>query len=209
MFIENIIQQCDTVLRTLFPPEVRRAKRETPGHHEILPTLTSTEKQHIAGCMRVNHSGEVCAQALYQGQAFTARSIEIKMQMAECAEEEVDHLAWCESRLHELDAKRSLLNPIWYVGSFCIGAIAGLIHDRFSLGFIVETENQVAQHLESHIASIPAKDTKTIAILEQMLEDEKQHAHRAQEHGAFTLPAPIQILMRYTAKVMTTLAYYI
>lgn len=159
--------------------------------------------------MRVNHSGEVCAQALYQGQAQTASLEHIREQMQQAALEEVDHLAWCEKRLNELDAKTSLLNPIWYSLSYSIGAIAGALGDKWSLAFVVETENQVAKHLDSHIKQVSQDDKKTLSILEQMKSDELEHATNAKEAGAHELPDTVKTLMHLVAKVMTTSSYYV
>jgi len=172
-------------------------------------TFASAEKQHVAGLMRVDHAGEVCAQALYQGQAFTAKLPDIRAKMEEAAEEEMDHLAWCQGRLNELNSHTSYLNPFWYGGSFILGALAGLAGDKWSLGFVAETERQVERHLEDHLGQLPLKDEKSRAILEQMKEDEAQHSTVAMEMGAATLPEPVQWLMGKMSKIMTTLAYRI
>lgn len=156
--------------------------------------------------MRVNHTGEVCAQALYQAQAITARSSQIRKTMAGAAEEENDHLSWCESRLEELEGRKSYLDPIWYGGSFMIGALFGVFGDRWNLGFLAETERQVVAHLEHHLKKLPADDYRSRAILQQMKSDEANHATHAIEAGAKELPAPVKRLMRVAAKVMTTTA---
>jgi ubiquinone biosynthesis monooxygenase Coq7 len=159
--------------------------------------------------MRVNHAGEVSAQALYQGQGLTARDPAVREAMAEAADEEVDHLAWCEERLDELRSHTSYLNPFWYLGSFSIGACAGLCGDRWSLGFVAETERQVVRHLESHLQQLPAADERSRRILAQMQEDEARHATTALEAGGAELPRPIRSLMQLCSRVMTTTAYYL
>ncbi len=189
---ENLITGVDTALRTLIPPAQRISKRSTPGAELAVPPLTLKEQRHVAGLMRVNHSGEVCAQALYQGQALTAQLGDVKTQMAKAAAEEIDHLAWCEERLHELNSQPSLLNPLWYLSSFMIGSLAGLAGDRWSLGFVAETELQVSAHLQKHLQKLPAQDTKSKAILAQMHEDEMHHADVAKEAGAAELPFVIK-----------------
>ncbi len=172
-------------------------------------TLSDNERKLSAGLMRVNHSGEVCAQALYQGQALTAKSKHVKEQLQKSAEEENDHLAWCEQRLNELKSHTSYLNPLWYIGSFLIGAFAGVWGDRWSLGFIVATEQQVAEHLAKHLQKLPNNDIKSRLIIEQMQEDELHHASVAQSIGAAELPFFVKSLMRQTAKIMTQTAYWI
>lgn len=207
--IENLIREIDSALRTLSPPGKRRTQRGSPAENFPEPPLNSQEKQQVAGLMRVNHSGEVCAQALYQGQALTAQLAEVKAQMAAAAEEETDHLAWCEQRLLELGSQPSLLNPFWYLHSFTLGALAGIIGDRWSLGFVAETEKQVVAHLENHLQKLPQQDKKTRAILEQMHRDEAQHAEIANAAGAAELPLIIQKLMQGISKLMTNSSYYI
>lgn len=159
--------------------------------------------------MRVNHSGEVCAQALYQGQALTAQLTHIKKQMCDAAAEEIDHLAWCEERLAELDSKPSLLNPLWYAGSIVLGALAGFAGDKVSLGFVAETERQVARHLQRHLNKLPLKDEKSHAILLKMKEDEEHHASTAINAGAIELPLIVKQLMRVVSQLMTQTSYYI
>ena len=156
---------------------------------------------------RVNHSGEVCAQALYQGQALTARDPVAREAMEQAAREEIDHLAWCESRLGELDARPSLLNPLWYAASFTIGAVAGLIGDRWSLGFLAETERQVVEHLEEHLDQLPEEDSRTRCIVAQMQADEARHGAGATQAGGAELPGPVVAAMRGVARMMTTVAY--
>ncbi len=206
---DQVISQIDEALKTCFPPQNRVSDRENPGEHEACPELSRHEKKHTAGLMRVNHSGEVCAQALYQGQAQTARLENIRQQMQQSALEEVDHLAWCEKRLEELEDTTSILNPIWYGLSYMIGALAGALGDKWSLGFVVETEHQVAKHLDSHLTKINSSDKKTRAIIEQMKEDELSHAHHAKIAGGADLPEPVKYLMHLVAKMMTKTSYYI
>lgn len=207
-FSDRLLQGVDNALKTLLPPTPRITPRQTPGA-DLEDTLTAKEARLVEGLMRINHAGEVCAQALYQGQALTAKLPNIRAKMAEAAVEEEDHLAWCETRLNELNAKTSKLNPLWYTLSFTIGATAGLVGDKWSLGFVVETERQVTEHLSSHLAQIPASDKKTQAILETMREDEMTHATVALEAGGASLPPPVKILMTLVSKLMTKTAYYI
>jgi ubiquinone biosynthesis monooxygenase Coq7 len=180
-----------------------------PNPAEELPELVMDEdtRRHVAGLMRINHAGEVCAQALYAGQAATARSDAVREDMRQAAEEEIDHLAWCEQRLRELEDRPSVLNPLWYGGSFVIGAAAGLAGDGWSLGFLKETENQVESHLEDHLGQLPPEDQRSNAILAQMKVDEAHHAEMAEESGAFDLPAPVRGAMRLTAGFMKAIAY--
>lgn len=206
---ENLLCEIDTALRTLAPPTQRVSKRSIPGQDQIDGPLNVEERHHIAGLMRVNHAGEVCAQALYQGQALTAQLSKVKMQMAQAAAEEVEHLAWCEHRLSELSSQPSLLNPLWYMGSLMIGMVAGLAGDRWSLGFVAETEQQVSAHLQKHLQKLPPQDEKTKAILEQMQEDETHHAEVAKDAGAAELPFFIKKLMQAASKLMTHSSYYI
>jgi ubiquinone biosynthesis monooxygenase Coq7 len=159
--------------------------------------------------MRINHTGEVCAQALYQGQALTARLPDTRQRMARSALEENDHLAWCESRIHDLGDRKSLLNPLFYAGSFAIGAAAGLAGDRWSLGFVVETERQVEDHLDDHLAQVPERDERTRAVLEQMKADEIRHAQVAKAAGGAELPAPIRAAMRVSSRLMTGAVYWL
>ncbi|ARG96229.1 2-polyprenyl-3-methyl-6-methoxy-1,4-benzoquinone monooxygenase [Legionella micdadei] len=206
---ENIICEIDAALRTLAPPAHRATQRNSPAEKIPETSLNSQERRHVAGLMRVNHAGEVCAQALYQGQALTAQLAHVKTQMDKAAAEEVDHLAWCEQRLLELGSQPSLLNPIWYLGSFFIGSLAGIAGDRWSLGFVAETEKQVTEHLQKHLQKLPAQDEKSKAILEQMHEDEAHHADVAKEAGAAELPLPIKKLMTKVSKLMTHSSYHL
>lgn len=205
--IDQIILHADTFLRVLFVPQQRPHQRENPASNIADTTLTLAEKKHVAGLMRVNHAGEVCAQALYQGQALTAKLEHVRTQMVNAANEEIDHLAWCEERLKELESTTSLLNPVWYIGSFCIGAFAGFIGDALSLGFVAETERQVTAHLNQHLDRLPKHDLKTKAILEQMKTDEIAHANAAVAAGGKELPSLIKKLMYATSKLLTTASY--
>lgn len=185
-----------------------RLSRENPAATLPQQSLTGTERNLSAGLMRVNHAGEVCAQALYLGQAATARTGALRSHLLEAAAEESDHLAWCEQRLRELDNHTSYLNPLWFAGSFAIGAVAGLAGDRWSLGFIAETERQVEQHLEGHELRLPAADLRSRAIVEQMKLDEARHGRRALEAGGAELPGPVRTAMRLVSRVMTGSAYW-
>ena len=184
-----------------------RAERANPG--ETIPdvVLDEAERRHAAGLMRINHVGEVCAQALYIGQAAVARDAATRAHLLEAAQEETDHLAWCADRLRELDSRPSLLNPIWYAGSYAIGALAGLRGDGWNLGFVVETEHQVEAHLDEHLKTLPEADARSRAILEVMKEDEARHADHAEAAGAKILPHPIPGAMALASKLMKTVAY--
>jgi ubiquinone biosynthesis monooxygenase Coq7 len=183
--------------------------RPNPAADLPEPELDEETRRHVAGLMRINHTGEICAQALYAGQAVTARSAEVREEMNAAAEDEIDHLSWCEQRLAELDSRTSLLNPLWYAGSFAIGAVAGLAGDGWSLGFLKETENQVEAHLQDHLDKLPADDGRSHAILDQMKIDEARHADMAESAGAFELPDQVRELMRFTANIMKAVAYRI
>lgn len=207
---DKLLCGIDTAIRTLLPPADRTAMRASPAEDIALEvTLTDTERRHVAGCMRVNHAGEVSAQALYQGQALTAQLPNIKEQMYTAALEEVDHLAWCEKRLQELGSRPSVMNPLWYFGSFLIGAIAGLLGDGISLGFVEETERQVSAHLQKHLNLLPTHDLKTKAILSAMLLDETRHANAAHMAGAAELPFLIKKGMQVTSLLLTRGSYYL
>ncbi|GBH14715.1 Demethoxyubiquinone hydroxylase [Pseudomonas syringae pv. actinidiae] len=171
--------------------------------------MSDVDTRHVAGLMRINHTGEVCAQALYQGQALTAKLPKVRKAMEHAAEEEIDHLVWCEQRIHQLGSHTSVLNPLFYGLSFGIGAVAGVISDRVSLGFVAATEDQVCKHLGEHLEQLPIEDGKSRAILEQMLSDEEHHAESALEAGGFRFPAPIKFGMGVLAKVMTKSTYRI
>jgi len=204
--LDLLLAQADRALRTL--AATATAARPNPAGENQGSVLLDEDRKHAAGLMRVNHAGEVAAQALYQGQALTARDPAIREAMHHASEEEGDHLAWCEERLRELDARPSLLNPLWYAGSFAIGALAGALGDRVSLGFVAETERQVEGHLHAHLEKLPPEDERSRLILEQMKEDEAQHGARAREAGAVQLPAPVAQLMKLTSQVMTRTAYW-
>jgi ubiquinone biosynthesis monooxygenase Coq7 len=206
--LDSFIIELDTALRSVFGgAHAQRANPETTERSEI--GLGATEREHAAGLMRVNHVGEVCAQALYQSQKLLARNPDIKTMLDHSAKEEMDHLAWCENRLQELGSHTSYLNPIWYAGSFGIGLIAGLAGDKWSLGFVAETEKQVEKHLASHLQDLPTEDHCSRAIVEQMRRDEMEHGQAALEAGGVSLPKPIQSVMQAISKLMTTTAYRI
>jgi ubiquinone biosynthesis monooxygenase Coq7 len=204
---DQLLMQMDKAVRTVFgaPPVT---ERPNPAETQSETELAAVEQRLVAGLMRVNHAGEVSAQALYQGQALTAKLTEVRGKMERAAMEENDHLAWCEQRLKELDSHTSVLNPLWYAGSFAIGAAAGLAGDKWSLGFVVETEKQVVKHLQEHLERLPPQDHKSRAILQQMEEDESHHATTALNAGGSELPEPVKQLMRLTSKLMTATAYY-
>jgi ubiquinone biosynthesis monooxygenase Coq7 len=205
---DKFLVTIDHAIRTLFgQPQV--TERENPAEDLPEHEMSEAEQRHAAALMRINHTGEVCAQALYQGQALTAKLTEVRDSMERAAQEENDHLDWCDSRLKDFHDRKSLLNPFWYAGSFCLGASAGLAGDQWSLGFVAETEKQVTAHLNDHLTKLPAQDEKSRAILEQMKEDELNHATRALEAGGVPLPAPIRMAMKLTAKVMTKTVYYL
>jgi 3-demethoxyubiquinol 3-hydroxylase len=205
---DQLIINADTALRTLFGEPVSTG-REYPAEDISDADFSAAEKKHIAGMMRVNHSGEVSAQALYQGQSLTSRNKDIKEKLRLAALEENDHLDWTKNRLHELDSHASVLNPLWYGGSFALGALAGAVGDKWNLGFLAETEHQVVEHLESHLNRLPGGDLRSRAILEQMKIDEQKHATTAIENGAAALPPPVKTLMAAMSKVMTGSTYYI
>lgn len=205
---DQLLIGVDQVLRTLFgPPQV--TERPNPATGLADTELDEQQRRHVARLMRINHTGEVCAQGLYQGQALTAKLPETRHKMERSAQEENDHLAWCAQRIEELGDRKSLLNPLWYAGSFTIGATAGLAGDKWSLGFVVETERQVEDHLDEHLAQVPAEDLKTRAILERMKADEIHHADLAQAAGGADLPTPIRLAMRLMSKVMTRTVYWV
>jgi ubiquinone biosynthesis monooxygenase Coq7 len=205
---DQLIMSADTALRTLLGEPIV-TEREYPANNISDAEFSEQEKKHIAGLMRVNHSGEVSAQALYQGQSLTSGNREIKEKLQQAALEENDHLNWTRNRINELGGHTSFLNPLWYGGSFAIGAFAGAIGDKWNLGFLAETEHQVVEHLESHLNKLPGGDLRSRAILEQMKTDELKHATTAIEHGAAELPPPVKKLMAAMSKVMTGTTYYI
>lgn len=203
-----LINNVDQALRTLFG---RPSTTERPNPAEQIDDteLDDKQREHTARLMRINHTGEVCAQALYQGQALTARDPATRESMERSAMEENDHLDWCEQRVEELGGRLSLLNPLWYAGSFSIGAVAGAIGDKWSLGFVAETEKQVENHLEEHLSQLAPGDQRSRAILEQMKQDEIEHGQKAMDHGGVALPLPIRLGMKATSKVMTGTVYYV
>ncbi|KXD14187.1 2-polyprenyl-3-methyl-6-methoxy-1,4-benzoquinone monooxygenase [Pseudomonas aeruginosa] len=206
--IDRFLLQADSALRTLLPFSGQPA-RPSPAIVEPDGELSEEDTRHIAGLMRINHTGEVCAQALYQGQSLTAKLPEVREAMEEAAEEEIDHLAWCEQRIRQLGSRPSVLNPIFYGLSFGVGAAAGLVSDRVSLGFVAATEDRVCKHLDEHLAQIPQEDRKSRAILEQMRIDEEQHSSNALAAGGLRFPAPVKLGMSLLAKVMTKSTYRI
>ena len=185
------------------------AERVNPAGDTAEVVMEEDERRHAAGLMRINHVGEVCAQALYVGQAAVARDASTRAQLLAAAQEETDHLAWCADRLRELDSRPSLLNPLWYAGSYAIGALAGLRGDGWNLGFVVETERQVEAHLHDHLERLPAADLRSRAILETMKADEARHADHAQAQGARVLPQPVPTIMAAASNLMKTIAYRI
>ena len=206
--IDQLLIQFDQALRTCVPGTTE-ANRESPAANADEIELSNLEKKHAAGLMRINHTGEVCAQALYQGQATTALLGEVRKSMEQAAEEEVDHLAWCEQRLTELDSRPSVLNFLWYTLSFGLGAAAGLAGDKWSLGFVAETEHQVCEHLEDHLSKLPKQDNKSRAILEQMIADEKHHEETARQAGGLEPPIAIRQAMNAMSQLMKKTTYHI
>ena len=206
--IDKFIGHVDNVLKTL-SPNAATAHRESPAQPVENSELDAQETKHAAGLMRINHTGEVCAQALYQGQSLTARLPEIREAMEEAAEEEIDHLVWCEQRLTELNSHTSFLNPAFYALSYTVGAVAGALGDKWSLGFVAATENQVCQHLQKHLEELPSQDQRSRAILQGMYEDELKHANTALEAGGAVFPQWFQRCMTGMSKVMTKTTYRI
>ncbi|MBV2235010.1 MAG: 2-polyprenyl-3-methyl-6-methoxy-1,4-benzoquinone monooxygenase [Sterolibacterium sp.] len=204
---DALIIEFDKALRTVFAPAP--TTRPVPGVDQPEAELDAAARAHAAALMRVNHCGEVCAQALYQGQALTSRDASIKQALEQAGHEETEHLAWTERRIAELGGRKSLLNPLWYAGALSMGVLAGKFGDAWNLGFLAETERQVGAHLENHQARLPAADQRSRAILAQMQRDEASHAETALRLGASELPAPIKQAMRLASKVMTTVAYYL
>ena len=202
--MDVVVLAFDRALRTLSGSA--QARRPNPAANLAAPNLSDDERKVSISLMRVNHAGEVAAQALYQGQGLTARTHEIKSKLSHAADEELDHLAWTRQRLTELGGRPSLLDPLWYVGAFAVGAVAGAIGDKVSLGFLEATEEQVEAHLDTHLNRLPPEDAASRAIVAQMKQDEAQHAQTARALGAETLPRSLQALMRASARVMTTTA---
>jgi 3-demethoxyubiquinol 3-hydroxylase len=204
--LDSVLTVADQTLRTLFAPARSARQPDLPAED---PALTPAERRHAAGLMRVNHAGEIAAQGLYRGQAALSRSPGTRDFLERTADEEADHLAWCETRLHELGSRPSWLNPLWYLGSFGLGAAAALLGDAVSLGFMTETEAQVEGHLAGHLDRLPEADRRSRKIVELMRSEEAGHGQAAQRHGAADLPFPIPALMRITARVMTGTSYWL
>ena len=205
--LDKLIIEFDKGLKTLTASA--HSVRPHPDENIQETDLSAEEKRHALGLMRINHCGEVCAQALYNGQSLTAKNPQIVEALQQASKEETEHLAWCEKRIHTLGGHTSLLNPLWYAGSFTLGAIAGAIGDKWNLGFLAETEHQVGAHLDKHLHELPANDEKSRAILEQMKTDEAHHADTAISLGGAKLPAPIKSAMKQMSKVMTSTTYYL
>ena len=205
-FIDQLFSSLDNGLRASFTQA--NGKRASPADNCATDPISDNQelRQQSAALMRVNHVGEVCAQALYQGQALTSRSESVRNKMQEAADEELDHLDWCQQRIDELEGHTSYLNPVWYLGSFALGVGAGLAGDKWSLGFLAETEKQVVEHLHSHLQRLPQEDTVSRAVVQQMAIDEAHHAQMAIDNGAAELPPPIKALMKWTAGVMTSVS---
>lgn len=206
--LDRLLVEADRALRTVFAP-AEAPQRPSPGQDHPQMDLDQGQRQHVAGLMRINHAGEVCAQALYFGQAAVATDSGLRDHLLHAALEEGDHLAWCEQRLQELGSRGSVLNPLWYLGAFAIGAGAGMVGDRLSLGFVVETERQVESHLGEHLQRLPPGDARTRAILEQMQVDEIAHGNDAQTLGAIELPWPLPQMMQSAADLLRAVAYRI
>lgn len=205
--LDRFITEFDKGLRTVLAES--HSVRPHPDREQPDTPLEAADKKHVAALMRINHTGEVCAQALYNGQALTARNPATKAALVQASQEETEHLAWCEKRIHELGSHKSFLNPAFYAGSFALGALAGALGDKWNLGFLAETEHQVGRHIEDHLQRLPAQDGKSRAILEQMKQDEAKHATTALEHGGAPLPLPVRLAMQLSSKVMTKTTYWI
>jgi len=207
-FLDDFIVECDKALKTVVgKPET--TARKMPGESIAEAELTAQEQQLSTRLMRVNHSGEVSAQALYQGQALTAKLPDVKQAMKQAALEENDHLVWCQQRVQHFGGHTSILNSLWYAGSFAMGAVAGKIGDKWSLGFVAETEKQVVQHLDEHLQQMSSTDLKSRAVLEQMKIDELHHGTIALEAGGATLPKPVKLVMGLMSKVMTKSSFWL
>lgn len=205
--LDRFIINADRTLRTLAAGSDMIAERPSPARPLAENELTDTERKRSAALMRVNHTGEVCAQALYQGQALTAKLPHVRSEMEKAAAEEIDHLVWCQERIDALGSHISYLNPLWYGLSFAIGAGAGLVNDKISLGFVAATEDQVCKHLEHHLQQLPEQDNRSRAVIEQMLDDEARHADMAIDAGGYRFPATVKGLMSLVSKVMTATSY--
>jgi ubiquinone biosynthesis monooxygenase Coq7 len=206
--IDRLLSEADTVLRTL-SSNGHQAGRQSPAEGHSEADLSDEERRKVASLMRVNHTGEVCAQALYQGQALTAKLPTVREEMQEAADEEVDHLVWCEQRLNELGSHTSVLNPAWYGMSFALGAVAGAIGDSVSLGFVAATEERVCGHLRDHLQQLPEQDRKSQLILQQMLEDEERHGDNALAAGGTDFPRPVKDAMTAVSQLMTRSSYWV
>lgn len=206
---DRCLMEIDQLFRAVLPPAHRISTQANPGTPYPETNLSAEQRRHVAGLMRVNHAGEVCAQALYRGQALTADLESVKSSMTQAATEELNHLAWCEERLHELGAQPTVFNLFWYSGSWLLGVIAGSMGDEWSLGFVFETERQVSNHLSKHLHNLPINDLKTKAILTQMQQDEAHHAQSARDAGAADLPFVIKQTMSWASKLLTKSSYYI
>ena len=206
--LDQCIAEIDHFMQSVVKP-VHCPQRTSPARDLQDTDLSAAETKEVIGLMRVNHTGEICAQALYRGQALVAKSQETKLHLHHAANEEYDHLSWCQTRIDELGGKTSLLNPLWYIASFKIGVVAALISDKVSYGFVIETEHQVMKHLSKHLDRLPEKDQKSRAILQEMYQDEAKHAEEAKVRGGTRLPLWARCLMKAQSKVMTTVAYFI
>ncbi len=206
--LDNVIVGFDRALRSIVPHS-NPSTRPLPVTSDELPELSIDEARHVAGLMRINHTGEVCAQGLYHGQAFTAKNASVKQAMQHSSDEEIDHLVWCETRLDELSSHPSVFTPVWYGLSFGMGAIAGMISNEFSLGFVAETETQVSEHLQDHISQLPKQDKRSREILAQMDIEELQHRDAAISYGGKALPKPVKAVMRQMANGMKGVAYHL
>ena len=204
--LDRFISEADSVMKTI-TSRGNHASRPSPSKDHLDSVLSTSQRTHVAGLMRVNHTGEVCAQALYQGQALTAKLPTVRNEMRQAAQEEVDHLVWCEERLRELGSHTSVLNPAWYGMSFALGAIAGAISDKVSLGFVAATEERVCSHLRDHLKQLPGEDRKSQLILQQMLEDEQRHGENALKAGGTDFPRPIKDAMTSVSRLMTRTSY--
>lgn len=204
--MDKLIVEVDKVLRTLFAQAPTRRPR--PGSNVVVE-MSEAEKRHAAALMRINHCGEVCAQALYQGQALTSRNPATRQAMEHAAWQETEHLNWTETRIAELGGHKSVLNPLWYAGSLALGLTAGVLGDKWNLGFLAETERQVEKHLNHHLDTLPAQDQCSRAIVQQMRDDEIEHAEMAVGYGAAELPLPVKMAMKLTSRLMTSSAYYV
>lgn len=207
MSLDRLIIEFDKALKTVSASA--QSSRPFPDANTVEQPLSAEQKRHAAALMRINHCGEVCAQALYNGQALTAQNPDTVKALQQASQEETEHLAWCEQRIQQLGGRTSLLNPLWYAGSFALGAVAGALGDRWNLGFLAETEHQVGKHLQHHLNILPEQDLKSRAILQQMQQDEAQHAETALALGGATLPAPVKGVMQMMSKVMTKTTYYL